>query len=638
MGTKRRFRLNKSIITIVILFFIISGMVLFAGSRYINSRLLQSNENMAIDLALLVKNNFQISDEEVDYMKKLTFNEMEVDPINLRLMNIGNDVKLNCNVTNVYIIAPLTKDEIKYSTDKETSEFFGYEIGTELDGIWLLNGIMNDKGQFVAKQRDDIYRYTALTDTQVKGMEMQTPFGEYSKDAWGSFITGYVPIYTDTGNFVGLLGIDMNPDKYQADAKNMVLFLVILQMIISSSLIILFIYFYNKYMKVKEGQLYFEFYSRMSHDLRTPMNEILGLASLSKDEKDISILHDNFNMVEDSGQYMLSLINDTLDVQKLDAGKLKLDPKIKSCNTIQHSIVSTIKTNAAKKNIDVEVINIGIDEKIVAYVDEIRLKQIFLNLGSNAVKFTPEGGNIRIVAECLNKEGMIHHDKFQIIDNGIGMSEDFINKRMFKPFSQEQDSVTTQYGGSGLGLCIVKNLVQLMGGKLEVESTLGKGTTFTIYLDIEEVDAKIVETEIKKIDDKKNLSLDSLKGKSILLCEDHPVNAEIACRLLNKYGCSVVHEKNGQEGLKRFISSKPGDFDVILMDIRMPLMDGLTTTKEIRKLNRADAKTIPIIAMTANAYDEDKKECKNAGMNGHIPKPINPAEMYKIIVENLNTK
>ncbi len=171
------------------------------GSRYISNKLLIANENMVVDIAQLVKNNFQITDEEVEYMKGLTFNQMEIDAINKRLMDVGNGAKMNAEVINVYIVAPLTDEEIKYTTDKESAEFFRYDEGVKLNGIWLLNGNIDDNGEFVATTRDDIYRYTVLTEDQIEGMKNQVAYGEYSNDAWGSFITGYTLIYTVEWNF-----------------------------------------------------------------------------------------------------------------------------------------------------------------------------------------------------------------------------------------------------------------------------------------------------------------------------------------------------------------------------------------------------------------------------------------------------
>lgn len=518
---------------------------------------------------------------------------------------------------------------------RKVQSFFDYEIGTKLNGIWLLNGIIDENGKFVAKQRDDICRYTLLTEAMKTAMKNQEAFGEFSSDIWGDFITGYAPVYTVEGNFVGLLGIDMDPDKYQQSAKNMLVVLFSAFVIFSITMVGLFLFFYFKYIKAKEGKLYFDFYSRMSHDMRTPMNGILGMALLSREENDVDVLHRNFEQVEEAGNYMLGLINDTLDVQKLDAGKLRLDPKIRNCRELIEGLVRMIQSDADKKHIQFELIDHGIGSDHYCYVDELRISQIFMNIASNAIKFTPEGGKVRFVVDCTGKDGKVCHYKFQISDSGIGMSKDFIDNRLFRPFEQEQDSVTTQYGGSGLGLSIVKNLVELMGGKIQVDSAPGEGTTFTIYLDIEEVDEEIAEKTIQQEKAEREPSLELLKGKRVLLCEDHRLNAEIATRLLEKYGCIVTLAENSQRAVEIFEHEAEEAFDVILMDIRMPIMDGLEAAKQIRQMTKKDASTIPIIAMTANAYEEDINHCMMVGMNAHIAKPIQPELMYQTIIRVL---
>lgn len=636
MQEKKKFNVTKLIIAIMVLFLVLSGIGLFLGSRYISGRLLQSNENTATDIALLVKNNFQITDAEVAYMKTLTFNEMEVDPINMRLMDVGNGVALNAAINNVYVLAPLSDSEIKYYTDEETSEFFGYEVNTPLNGIWLMNGKIGDDGKFIVAQRDDIYRYTSVTETERAAFEHREAFGTFSDDAWGSFITGYAPLYTVEGNFVGLLGIDMDPDKYQANAQAMIFIMFIAFAITAIAMVGIFIFFYFKYIKAKEGQLQFDFYSRMSHDMRTPMNGILGIAALSKDENDIDTLHKNFEKVENSGVYMLGLINDTLDLQRIEAGKLQLKPQVVYCKEVIENMTDMIEVAAAKKNIDFKVINKNSKLDCYAYVDEVRVKQIFMNLASNAIKFTPEGGKVEFVLETTSIQGDICHDKFQIIDNGVGMSEKFMQNNMFKPFEQEDNAMTSQYAGSGLGLAITKKLVSLMDGKIEVESKPGKGTTFTVYLDIkglsDEKAENIIGEKIVHTQDAESV----LRGKHILICEDQPLNAEITRRLVEKAGCTTEVAENGEIGLQLFEKSPGGTFDAVLMDIKMPVMDGLDATKNIRALERYDAKCVPIIAMTANAYDEDIKNSLKAGMNAHLAKPVKPDELYITLAENIS--
>ncbi|MDD3362156.1 MAG: ATP-binding protein [Hespellia sp.] len=635
MKNKHHIKLVRLICILTVSFLVIAGIGLFFGCRSINENLLTANKNMAQDMVSLVENNFHITDEEAAYMRTLTFNEMEIDPINRRLMDVGDSVQLHTDIRNVFVLAALSDDEIKYQTDKETSEFFGYEENTPLNGVWLLNGEINEDGRFEPREREDIYRYTHLTDEQQNGIRKQKGFTEFSADAWGNFITGYVPLYTVEGNFVGLLGIDMDPDKYQNGARNMMFVLFMAFFIVAIATVGLFLVFYYKYIEAKEGQLYFDFYSRMSHDMRTPMNGILGMAVLSKDENDVDVLHRNFEQVEQSGQYMLGLIDDTLDIQKLEAGKLRFDPKIRQCKDILGGLEKMMKLAADKKGIRLEVINKNLNLDCYVRVDELRMQQILMNIASNAIKFTPEGGTVTFTVESLGRDDNMQHGKFQISDTGIGMSEKFMKEHLFQPFEQEMNSVTTQYGGSGLGLSIVERLVQLMGGRIEVESTLGEGTTFTVYVDCELVDESEVQRELHDNDAKTDSVYHVLAGKRMLLAEDHHLNAEIAIRLLEKMGAKIFLAKNGQEAVDMFSELEEGTFDLILMDIRMPVMDGLTAAKTIRNMPRRDAKDIPIIAMTANAYEEDINNCIRAGMNDHIAKPIDPKVMYQTIAKTM---
>ena len=254
----------------------------------------------------------------------------------------------------------------------------------------------------------------------------------------------------------------------------------------------------------------------------------------------------------------------------------------------------------------------------------------------NSIKYTHTGGTIDLRIGELSHDGMISHVLIQISDNGVGMSREFLENGIFKPFSQERNEMSMMYPGSGLGLSIVKKLVEMMGGRIEVESELGVGTTFYIYFDLEivrEEDAEQISNN--RIDESKEVE-ESMEGKHILLCEDHPLNAEIAQRMLQKVGCTVEWAENGAIGVDIFNRSKPGHFSAILMDIRMPVMDGLKAARVIRASSHPDAKSVPIIAMSANAYEEDIEKSLDAGMNGHLAKPVNPQVLFKTIAQYKN--
>ena len=372
-----------------------------------------------------------------------------------------------------------------------------------------------------------------------------------------------------------------------------------------------------------------EFFSRMSHDMRTPMNGILGLAALSEQESDPAVLRASMAQVRESGNYLLSLINDTLDFQRIESGKMRLNREIVYAKTVFESILTMIRPVAEAKGVHFQVANHNAEMDWYVYLDPVRIKQVLINLLSNAIKFTPSGGAVTLDIRCLGREGMISHNRIRVIDTGIGMSRAFLRDRLFTPFEQEQNTVTTQYAGSGLGLSIVRNLLEKMGGRIEVESVPGVGTTFSVFLDFIRVPAQTAEAALAKSRCTGAGPERELNGRHILLVEDHPLNAQIAQALLEKAGCTVQWEDNGEKGLRAFAASLPNEYDAILMDVRMPVMDGLAAARAIRALERADAARVPILAMTANAYDEDVQKSRAAGMNAHLAKPVDPQKLYE---------
>lgn len=369
-----------------------------------------------------------------------------------------------------------------------------------------------------------------------------------------------------------------------------------------------------------------EFLSRMSHDIRTPLNAILGFAELGKQDAGSSkLVMDDLNRISSSGKFLLGLVNDVLDMTKIESNAMTLNPEPYTNAEFKEQLSTLVEPLCAKKSISF-TINMADNVPPCVYVDKLRFNQIFFNLLSNAVKFTPEGGKIEVSWEMINEYGKMAVLKFTVKDNGIGMSKEF-QKTMFDSFTQEHQHITGQEG-TGLGLSIVKSLVKLMDGKIDVDSVPGKGTEFTIQFEVEVCpDYKTEETKTREE------VYPELKGKKILLCEDHPMNTMLATRLLEKVGCQVECAVNGQEGVNTFEKSEVGYLDAVLMDIRMPVMDGHEATRAIRALNREDAKKVPIIAMTANAFDEDVQASREAGMNEHLTKPIDPRLLYHTLAK-----
>lgn len=371
-----------------------------------------------------------------------------------------------------------------------------------------------------------------------------------------------------------------------------------------------------------------EFFARMSHDMRTPMNGILGMAKLSRDENDSKVLKNNLLKIEESGEFMLSLINDTLDLQRLESGKLTFNMQSVKSEEFFNGMVNMAMEAARQKRINFETILPKPNEQSFLELDTVRVKQIFLNLTSNAIKFTPSGGTIQLLIARMGESAESETYQFKVTDTGIGMSREFIENHLFQAYSQEFNKEASRYAGSGLGLAITKNLVELLHGHITVESELGEGTTFTVELSFEKSDSTTVEENLHQKESLKESYIKALSGKRILLAEDHPLNAEIAVRLLQKVGCEVTWAENGARAVEMFQDSAEAYYQAVLMDIRMPEMNGIEAAQNIRQLDRADALSIPIIALSANAYDDDIKACLEAGMNEHLAKPIDTLELY----------
>jgi len=377
-----------------------------------------------------------------------------------------------------------------------------------------------------------------------------------------------------------------------------------------------------------------DFLSRMSHDIRTPMNGIIGMTRIASEQDNPPETVECLSKIEMSSRFLLGLVNDILDMQKAESGAIELHPEPYLMADFDKYLDSVIRPLCAEKNQTLNVETVAV-ATVIPIVDILRFNQIIFNLLSNAVKYTPEGGTITLTD--YNELIGDHRERLNVTisDNGVGMSEDF-QKVLFEPFTQEERSDSAENRGSGLGLAIVKKMVDRMGGTISVESALGKGTTFHMtfdfdYLDEDQATWKKREPVMTDADEK------SLAGLHILLCEDHPMNQQIAVKLLRDKGMLVEVAENGQRGVEHFSRSTDGFFDAVLMDIRMPVMDGYEACRTIRALNRSDAGSVPIIAMTADVFKEDVDRCRAAGMDGHVPKPVEPEGLYQAILWAVKT-
>ncbi|MFG6377828.1 MAG: response regulator [Lachnospiraceae bacterium] len=357
-----------------------------------------------------------------------------------------------------------------------------------------------------------------------------------------------------------------------------------------------------------------DFLSHMSHDIRTPINGIMGMTDIAlKNIGNQEKILDCLNKISSSSQHLLGLINDVLDMSRIESGKTKVNHESFDIRTCIENCVSIIGGQLSTRNIEL-IREIDDFEHPLLIGDELHLRQVFINILGNSVKFTLDGGKIYFCAtekEYTEDKALY---RFELRDTGIGMKEEFL-PHLFEAFAQEDDGMRTTYKGTGLGMAITKKFIDLMGGTVQVESKLNVGTTFIIemWIDIDK-DAKLNEA--------KSDAHINLEGIRILLVEDIELNLEIAKTILEEEGAVITPAMNGQEAVDTFVDHPAGTFDVVLMDIMMPVMDGITATKTIRALEREDAKIIPIIAMTANAYEEDIRNTQAAGMDAHLSKPI----------------
>ena len=375
------------------------------------------------------------------------------------------------------------------------------------------------------------------------------------------------------------------------------------------------------------------FLNNMSHDIRTPMNAILGYAQLMEEElkeKDLPETSDHLEKLQQSGNLLLSIINNVLDMARIESGKMEIDENYGRIEDIRQTLFEIFGDEAKKKNIALHY-TINVEHEHIL-TDTTKVKEIFVNILSNAIKYTPSGGFVMInIDELVCDEPGYMMVRTRVSDTGIGMSQDYLTK-IFDAFTRERNTTKSKITGSGLGMSIVKRYVDLLGGTIDVESEPGKGSTFTVTLKHRIADESYY---VKKHDEGSGTASKILEGRNILLAEDNDLNAEIAEAILERAGLKTERVEDGIQCVNKITKMPVGTYDMILMDIQMPRMDGYKATQAIRHLPDKDKACIPIVAMTANAFEEDKRDAVAAGMNGHIAKPIQIDKLLSMLAEVL---
>lgn len=480
----------------------------------------------------------------------------------------------------------------------------------------------------------------------------------YSQDivdtTWGPIFTVCYPVRSNldgTGDIVGAFCIEMDMQSAYGMVEKTKKISVICGVIVGLVLLMICLWTYFVYRKSKEEeqkqkQLLLEaaekadaankakstFLFNMSHDIRTPMNAIVGFTDIALHQNSVAEIHDSLEKVRESSKHLLSLLNDVLDLSRIESGKAVFFPEPVDITKLTDDVLAIMNGLLYNRDLKFEVYRERPKNPYVL-ADATRIREVLTNFLSNAVKFTKDGGTVTLYISSHPGEDDKHIvARYIVKDNGIGMSEEF-QKKLFKPFSQEDDrGARTQYKGTGLGMAIAKEYVEMMGGSIAVESQKGVGTTFTVEIPLELTEQDIHQKQEEPVHH-------DLTGVNVLMAEDNDLNAELATVMLEDAGMAVTRALDGKEAVELFKNHPQGTYDIILMDIMMPNMDGHQAAKAIRAMEteRPDAATIPIIAVSANAFAEDIKASLDSGMNGHVSKPLNMKEVTDTIAKYIRS-
>ena len=478
--------------------------------------------------------------------------------------------------------------------------------------------------------REPLMAREEAPDIALSGIANNVPLGSYSA-GWEGYMTAYAPVYYADGSLSNVVaGVDILDIYIRETQQNMqrlsLLLIFSIIAVLGTCLYSLLLYRRKARQALIASEAKSSFLSRMSHEIRTPLNAIMGFCGMSIASDDTAKIKDYLRNIDSSSNHLKQIIDDVLDISKIESGKIVLECFPADFPEEINQIESIIRPQTDKKN-QAFVIDVGKDvPKFVKY-DVVHVRQVVVNLLSNAVKFTPDGGTVKLsVSMSAIKENRCNL-LWVVEDTGIGITEEE-QQKLFRPFEQADISTTRKYGGTGLGLSISKNLVEIMGGHIQLESSAGNGSKFFFDLWLEIVDEHTFAESNNTVKSGEALSL---AGRHILVVEDVETNQVIIQDILEKYGAEVKIADNGLEGYNEYIAN-PDKYSMILMDVQMPVLDGYEATKMIRSSGCERADTIPIIAMTANVYKEDVEKTKACGMNGHIGKPFDLRQIEQIFV------
>ena len=544
---------------------------------------------------------------------------------------------------------------------KDISSYFN-EVRTLNSTRYIYTAKKNEEGKLVYvvdgldPDADDVRHPGDYIEDEMVPYINRAISGEnvYSQDiidtTWGPIFTACYPVsanHDGTGEIIGAFCIEMDMQSAYGMVEKTNHISIICGLVAGAVLLLICLYTYYVYQKSKaeeqkQKQLLMNaaeeadaankaksaFLLSMSHDIRTPMNAIIGFTNIALHQNMVSDIHDSLKKVQQSSNHLLSLLNDVLDFSRIESGKVTISPEPVDMNQLTDNVQAIMNGLLYNRDLQFEVHRENLKNPYVL-ADVVRIREVLVNLLGNAVKFTKDGGEITLDISSYPGADEKHIiSRYVVRDNGIGMSKEF-QKKLFDPFSQEDDAnARTQYKGTGLGMAITKKYVDMMGGSIAVESKKGVGSTFTVEIPLE-LPEQVIQSEQKQ-----HLHRD-LTGIHVLMAEDNDLNAELATIMLEDAGMTVTRASDGKEVVDLFKNHPRGTYDLILMDIMMPNMDGHQAAKAIRALGieRSDAVTIPIIALSANAFIDDIQESLDSGMNDHISKPINIEELIDTITK-----